>query len=218
MSLNTFSLSTLAPSPWKNGGGITYEIARSECKQTDFDWRVSIAQISQSGAFSQFMGVDRTIILLDGAQVRLHSKPISGEHFLETTLQPLSPFAFAGEAQIDCEVLSNDTANSQNSGDFNLSHDFNVMTRRGVCNADVQITRAAATVASAQAGLLFAAQGAWVLNENDTDLTLNAGEGVWWDKSGQEIGQDTGRAAMQLKPLNTDSALSALIIVRFSYL
>ena len=175
--LHRFNRASLAPSPWKNGGGITYEIARCAGKQTDFDWRVSIAQISQSGAFSQFMGVDRTIILLDGAEVRLQSKSVSGTHFLETTLQPLSPFAFAGEAQIDCEVLSNDTANSQNSGDFNTSHDFNVMTRRGVCHAEVQITRAAASLTSAQAGVFFAAQGAWVLNENNTDLTLNAGDG-----------------------------------------
>ncbi|MEO8132429.1 MAG: HutD family protein [Betaproteobacteria bacterium] len=55
--------------PWKNGGGITTEIAvhPEGAGWDDFQWRVGIAEIAQSGPFSAFPGVDRSIMLLDGA-------------------------------------------------------------------------------------------------------------------------------------------------------
>jgi environmental stress-induced protein Ves len=58
--------------PWKNGGGQTTEIAVSAgASLADFDWRVSIAEINADGPFSAFAGVDRTLVLLSGAGVRL---------------------------------------------------------------------------------------------------------------------------------------------------
>ena len=50
--------------PWRNGGGVTRELASSPEGVDDFDWRVSIAEVTASGDFSRFPGVDRTIVRL----------------------------------------------------------------------------------------------------------------------------------------------------------
>ena len=39
--------------PWKNGGGVTREVAAcgAEVETGDFDWRVSIAEVAAPGPF-----------------------------------------------------------------------------------------------------------------------------------------------------------------------
>jgi environmental stress-induced protein Ves len=51
--------------PWKNGGGTTTEIfIHPEGAGWDtFEWRAGIADIAQSGPFSSFPGIDRSILL-----------------------------------------------------------------------------------------------------------------------------------------------------------
>jgi environmental stress-induced protein Ves len=64
----------LTPAPWKNGGGITREIAigpEGAAAGGDFLWRLSIAEVSGSGPFSVFPGVDRTLTILEGAGIKL---------------------------------------------------------------------------------------------------------------------------------------------------
>ena len=51
--------------PWKNGGGITTQIALSQ-NQPLFHWRASRAQVASSGPFSCFTGYDRILFLLQG--------------------------------------------------------------------------------------------------------------------------------------------------------
>jgi uncharacterized protein len=60
--------------PWKNGMGATTEIAISPDGATvdDFDWRVSLAQVSTDGAFSSFPGIDRTLLILEGEGITLN--------------------------------------------------------------------------------------------------------------------------------------------------
>ena len=52
--------------PWKNGGGVTSELARSP-QADEFDWRLSVAEVATDGPFSQFPGIDRLLVLLSGA-------------------------------------------------------------------------------------------------------------------------------------------------------
>ncbi|MFN9927385.1 MAG: HutD family protein, partial [Phenylobacterium sp.] len=49
--------------PWKNGGGITRELAvwPPGASFDDFVWRVSMAEVHQDGPFSSFPGVDRIL-------------------------------------------------------------------------------------------------------------------------------------------------------------
>ena len=53
--------------PWKNGGGSTEEITRDAGTGLDgFGWRLSIADIGESGGFSTFAGYERVITVLQG--------------------------------------------------------------------------------------------------------------------------------------------------------
>ena len=58
--------------PWKNGGGSTEEITRDAGEGLDgFGWRLSIADIGESGSFSRFDGYQRVITVLQGAGMHL---------------------------------------------------------------------------------------------------------------------------------------------------
>lgn len=189
--MHRFDRITLAATPWKNGSGVTREIV---CQMPgsgidDFDWRVSIAHISRSGEFSIFAGVDRVITLLEGAGVRLQEIDGTFDHQLET---PLVPFAFAGEAQVMGTLLNGDC------------HDFNVMTRRATCRAEVTVCRSTTMLAETQAGLLFAAGANWRAREH----ILSPGQGLWW--SGEAISwhlsckdADAALLAVSIFPSNT---------------
>ncbi|MDZ5649980.1 HutD family protein [Nitrospirillum sp. BR 11828] len=52
--------------PWKNGGGVTREVARQDDGTGDILWRVSIAEVREAGPFSHFPGIDRVLAVLDG--------------------------------------------------------------------------------------------------------------------------------------------------------
>ncbi len=111
--------------PWRNGGGVTYEVASSpaDSKLADFDWRVSIAEVQGSGPFSAFDGVDRTIILVEGEWMEL---TVDGRPHRFGVRQP---FRFDGGGDTTCKVAG-------------PSRDLNVMTRRGRATATVAISEA----------------------------------------------------------------------------
>ncbi len=77
--------------PWKNGGGVTVEIAihPAGASVDDFDWRVSMATVASDGPFSIFSGIDRTLSVLEGDGIVLD---VEGQ---ETTLTRQSaPLSF----------------------------------------------------------------------------------------------------------------------------
>ncbi|WP_049973882.1 HutD family protein [Azospirillum sp. B4] len=51
---------------WKNGGGVTREVARQDEDAGNILWRVSIAEVREAGPFSHFPGVDRVLAVLEG--------------------------------------------------------------------------------------------------------------------------------------------------------
>lgn len=55
--------------PWKNGRGITHEIWRVPQREGDFDWRMSLAEVTESGAFSTFPGYLRWTYLVGPAPI-----------------------------------------------------------------------------------------------------------------------------------------------------
>lgn len=63
--------------PWKNGGGVTTEIAifpeDSGLSGAGFIWRVSIAEVAVDGPFSQFPGIDRHIMTIAGKGMQLEA-------------------------------------------------------------------------------------------------------------------------------------------------
>lgn len=103
--------------PWRNGGGVTTEVAASPegAGLADFDWRVSIARIDADGPFSAFPGVDRTIALLSGGPVVL-----TGADWEETLSPGSEPIIFDGADPVAARIAGPST-------------DLNVMSRRGRC-------------------------------------------------------------------------------------
>ncbi|MBP2297666.1 HutD/Ves family protein [Azospirillum picis] len=93
--------------PWRNGGGVTTELAVEHLPdagslpggETRFLWRVSIADISGAGPFSSFSGYDRLIAVVEGDGMRLS---VDGAPPVEC--RRMGPaFAFPGEAAVWCE-------------------------------------------------------------------------------------------------------------------
>lgn len=103
-------------SPWKNGGGVTWEYAvhPQGAGFDDFFWRVSRARVEGHGAFSVFPGIDRTLTLVDGEAIDLLT-PDRRVRLDRTT----PPFRFAGDDAIECRIPDGPI------------EDLNVMTRRG---------------------------------------------------------------------------------------
>ncbi|HMQ97225.1 MAG TPA: HutD family protein [Candidatus Nanoperiomorbaceae bacterium] len=61
----------LVKTPWKNGGGITRNIA----EERDADgllWRLSMADVDRDGAFSNFPGLTRILTVIKGDGMVLH--------------------------------------------------------------------------------------------------------------------------------------------------
>ena len=56
--------------PWKNGQGITREIAK-EPKGESFVWRLSIADVAGDGPFSRFDGMRRILTVVEGKGMEL---------------------------------------------------------------------------------------------------------------------------------------------------
>lgn len=117
----------LLPVPWRNGQGITREIAVMPpgAGPDDFLWRVSLADVVGAAPFSRFPGVDRVIALIDGAGFRM---TLDGTQIHDLTT-PCAPFAFPGEAEVAVALAGGPT------------RDFNLMLRRGRATGSVEVWR-----------------------------------------------------------------------------
>jgi uncharacterized protein len=86
--------------PWKNGGGVTHEALRVPESGDSFRFRVSVARIDASGAFSDFTGYTRTMVLLRGAGLTLRFA--TGE--ARTLLRAGDLVEFDGAMPVTCEL------------------------------------------------------------------------------------------------------------------
>lgn len=107
----------LAPVPWKNGGGITRQIAICPEGATldTFSWRISAAVVEQAGPFSIFNGIDRFIVVTHGVSMTL----VDAADQSRRSLQRGQVFAFAGEDVLTAELPDGPI------------QDFNLMVWRG---------------------------------------------------------------------------------------
>lgn len=73
MTISYLPASGYITMPWKNGNGSTDEVCLlpADATRDGFELRVSRATISDSGAFSSFSGVERTITLIEGEGLEL---------------------------------------------------------------------------------------------------------------------------------------------------
>ena len=113
MRLITFD--SLVATPWKNGGGVTRQIACSppDADLASFDWRISTAEVAQDGAFSRFDGIDRRLYILagEGLDLRFGAGDVR-------TLRTGEHTDFAGEAAVIASLIGGPVT------------DLNIMVRR----------------------------------------------------------------------------------------
>ena len=108
--------------PWRNGGGVTREVVASGGSDPlGFDWRISIADVSQPGPFSAFPGVDRVITLVEGERMDLVIDGVIHVLGLHESL------TFDGGSQASCSLPAGPT------------RDLNVMTRSDRMSAAVAV-------------------------------------------------------------------------------
>ncbi len=108
----------VAPTPWKNGGGVTRELLRVP---GEGDWllRISVADIEADGPFSPFPGITRWFAVIEGAGVVLDWAEDWG-----AGLTPASnALEFDGADAPDCSLRDGPT------------RDLNVMVRRSAASA-----------------------------------------------------------------------------------
>jgi environmental stress-induced protein Ves len=102
--------------PWKNGGGSTTEIAIGPAGASlqAFDWRVSMARVASDGPFSDFAGIDRTLVVVRGNGLVL----TIGEHAPATLSSGAPAVSFSGDTPTSARLTAGEIT------------DLNVMTRR----------------------------------------------------------------------------------------
>lgn len=105
--------------PWKNGRGMTTEIAihppNADLTELPFDWRVSMADVKEDGDFSRFPGYDRTILVAEGTGMELDFDSAPSERLAGVGASA----GFSGDWQTRCHLIDGQV------------RDFNVMSARG---------------------------------------------------------------------------------------
>lgn len=167
MTRHHLSLDTVPRQPWRNGGGSTRELLTWP-DATDWQVRVSVADIAADGPFSAFPGVQRAFAVLTGAGVRLQRGDAA------VTLDTLSaPHHFDGGQPPDCRLTNGVTT------------DLNLMVTGPIGSA-----RMRRVAADEDAGLpagprwrgVFVAEGTALLRCGTEPVgTLPAGTLLWSD-------------------------------------
>uniref|UniRef100_B0SYU3 HutD-family protein n=1 Tax=Caulobacter sp. (strain K31) TaxID=366602 RepID=B0SYU3_CAUSK len=106
--------------PWKNGGGVTREVAvfPPGAGPDAFEWRISLAEIAADGPFSAFPGVDRVLTVIEGQGLMLN---VDGRLLALDAASP--PLAFAGDVEVSARLTDGPI------------RDLNLMVRRGLWRA-----------------------------------------------------------------------------------
>jgi len=147
--------------PWRNGGGVTRQYV-SHPADDRFDWRVSVAEVAQSGPFSAFPDIDRILVLLSGHGMVLRADGA------EVPMRRLDAHRFAGEQQVHAELLDGPTT------------DLNLFWRRHAFTAQVEVRALPCEVPNGQPGLVFVVEGSAELPDG---TVLAAGDLVVLDEA-----------------------------------
>jgi environmental stress-induced protein Ves len=97
---------TYRRTPWRNGGGVTIDIAgafRPGVDPVGWDgmiWRFGRTRIERPGPFSDHSGYDRILALVEGRGLVLH---LAGRAPIDVR-EPFAPVRFPGEWKIESEL------------------------------------------------------------------------------------------------------------------
>ena len=161
--------------PWKNGGGVTTEIAvyPDGAGFDDFGWRISAAQVAQGGPFSTFAGIDRKLAILEG-RMRL---TIAGIGEIELS-RDTAPAEFPGDAATEAAVLEGPVL------------DLNVMTRRGRFVSRLSRQKSSAVVADPRAMTMLFALKPMMLAQSGRNVRLALHDALTVESGDGQVGLD----------------------------
>jgi environmental stress-induced protein Ves len=124
MTLRVLAAADRQAVPWKNGGGVTREIAAypAGSGMEAFEWRASTAIVAADGPFSFFGSVERTLAVLggDGLELRIDGAApvrLGPDH---------DPITFPGDVAAAASLIGGPVT------------DLNIMIRRGAWSACLQ--------------------------------------------------------------------------------
>ncbi len=172
MSWHTIHLADVAATRWRNGGGLTRELAAWPA-QGDWQWRMSVAEVGADGPFSRFDGVTRWFAVLQGPGVTLtvRTPGDSGAHGAteHRLTRADAALCFDGAAATHCSLIDGAT------------QDFNLMVRdsclparmQRVQGVSQQLAPAGKTIA------VYAVDAGVNLSLNDEALFVPTGTLVW---------------------------------------
>jgi uncharacterized protein len=165
-TVTLLTVSAYRAMPWRNGLGTTTEIAIEPGADGRFRWRLSIADVPQSGPFSRFDGYDRVIAVVDGAGMHL---AVAGRPTVWLG-RDSAPYDFPGDAPTDCTLIGGPIR------DFNLIFDRSTTKgtvawlRSGMAPARMSLNGGTALLHAQVGGLTVDAgpTGAWAVPEGAT--------------------------------------------------
>ncbi len=159
---------------WRNGRGWTTEIAKhpAAAARGQFAWRASIADVTHDGAFSQFPGAARTLVLLSGAGMQLERA--SGLLHLRA---PFDAVGFDGAEALSCTLVDGPV------------RAFNLMLHRATMQGGVAILRNAdADLPPAQFTICHAAVDACECRLPDgREVVVDQGHTLVVESAGEQV-------------------------------
>jgi environmental stress-induced protein Ves len=173
--------------PWKNGLGETLEVARSPDGHSldAFDWRVSVAPVVADGAFSVFPGIERSIVVIEGAGMQLTLA--DGR---TRALRPGEPFTYDGGTAVEGRLIDGPV------------RDFNVMVRRGRCTGSLMLVTGPLTMAGGGATTVaYVLSGDWQAQADAETGRLEPGASL-----------TTSAAMLQLRPVAPSSRIAVAVL------
>jgi uncharacterized protein len=181
----------LKPQPWRNGGGVTRELASQAgaasaggasagATSSDggaWDWRVSIADVTSAGEYSPFPGMERLLTVVEGELLLL---AVDGT---EHPLEKYRPFRFSGGAASSSALPTGDVRN------------LNVIAREGAFKAYTSIVelskKRAHPVFEGQLGILLQGQAAVTAGADTSETAGEATEPVLLNRYDSVVGSDS---------------------------
>ena len=142
--MKIFRHSELREGRWRNGMGVSWDIASDPPGTEDFGWRFAIARIDADVPFSLYPEVDRIFTLIEGKGLSLD---FAGGRTLAVD-KPFVPHPYACDVATFCR-LTNGPCRA-----------LNLFMRRGAWRAAVDVLSSGAEIVHDGPILLFGLQGA----------------------------------------------------------
>ena len=196
--MKIFPLSALVDVPWKNGGGVTRNIA-SGVVGAQVAWRISRADVATQGPFSNFTGLTRILTIVTQNTMDLQ--------YVNGTLhaKPWEPLTFDGGLRVT-SVLP----------DGPLT-DLNLMFDPTLCTASARVLRGNQPVAAQGFTALHVLAG----QPKHCDNTFKVGDTIFLDdtkdhsiKTPVTLGPDDAVLQLTIRPLDQTDAIKLCIAER----